>query len=286
MVLLRGAALLAPLALLACAAPAPVAVREAPLSYPPSVRDRIQRFALGEWHEWGGVVVEPGLRRPAPRGQAGPESRTEAFPRVLAYWRAVPDEAGAIRRNRSRYAAALQGVGDGAWGEPAWSAAFVSWVMRSAGVDSREFPGSAAHAFYLDGLLADARDFPASAPFVPHAVSERAPQTGDLVCADRSRRPLSGWEERMAETGQFRPMHCDIVVRAGPFAVEAVGGNVADAVTLSRFAADGTGRLLPRPPGEPAFFVVMENRLGRLPPFDAVPAPAAPAPIPPGVPGS
>lgn len=246
-----------------------MAVREPPLPYPPGVRERIVRIALAEWEEWGSVVAEPGAARP----EGGAESSLAAFPRVLAYWRAAPDEGGAVARNRARYAALL-GAGPGTarpgavWSEPAWSAAFVSWVMRSAGVDGREFPGSAAHAFYLDGLLADARDFPDAAPFVPHGWGGRAPGPGDLVCADRSRAPLADLRERRAEAGRFRPMHCDVVVRAAPGAVEAVGGNVADAVTLTRYAADPeTGRLLPRPPGEPVGVGVVENRLGRLPPF-------------------
>jgi hypothetical protein len=46
--------------------------------------------------------------------------------------------------------------------------------------------------------------------------------------------------------------------------VEAVGGNVRDAVTLARFPADEAGRLLR---GERPFLVVMENRLGRTPPW-------------------
>jgi hypothetical protein len=62
-------------------------------------------------------------------------------------------------------------------------------------------------------------------------------------------------------------MHCDIVVAAGPGAVEAVGGNVADAVTRTRFPADAFGYLLQQPAGAPAWFVVFENRLGRLPPW-------------------
>ena len=251
-------------ALSGCAAPPAGPARGPPLSYPPSARERVVRLALAEWHEWGEVTAEPGAPRPT---GPGPETTLSAFPRVLAYWRAVADEGGAIARNRARYAAALNGAATTPWGEPAWSAAFVSWVMRSAGVDAREFPGSASHAYYLDGLLADARDFPALAPFVPHGVAERAPVPGDLVCADRSRRPLRDWRERTVETGQFRPMHCDIVVRVGPFVVEAVGGNIADAVTLSRFAADASGFLLPRPPREPVLFAVMESRLGLLPPF-------------------
>jgi hypothetical protein len=59
-------------------------------------------------------------------------------------------------------------------------------------------------------------------------------------------------------------MHCDIVVSAGPGIVEAVGGNVADAVTLARWPADGEGRVLA------PLLVVMENRLGRLPPWGSL----------------
>ena len=257
----------------ACAAPAPP-VREAPVAYPPSVRARMLRIAEAEWVEWGLVAVGPGLPRPA----MGAEGAMDSFPRVLAYWRAVPDAeaAAAIARNRARWSAALAGTSrEGVWSEPAWSAAFVSYVLRAAGVDEREFHGSAAHAFYLDAILRDARDFPAQAPFVPHDPAARAPEPGDLICADRSRRPLTGWRDRLAEEGRFRPMHCDIVLRLeeGPAgrSAGAVGGNVADAVTLTRYATDAAGFLLPRAPGEPVVVAVIENRLGRLPPFQPMP---------------
>ena len=36
-------------------------------------------------------------------------------------------------------------------------------------------------------------------------------------------------------------MHCDIVVATGPGVVEAVGGNVLDSVTRTRFPADASG---------------------------------------------
>jgi hypothetical protein len=62
-------------------------------------------------------------------------------------------------------------------------------------------------------------------------------------------------------------MHCDIVVRARPGSVEAIGGNVRDAVSLARFPTDASGALLPRQQGGPTWFAVFENRLGRLPPF-------------------
>ena len=259
------AALVLVLAAAGCAAPPPP--REPPIAYPPSVRERMLRIAEAEWEEWGRIATGPGLPRPP----TGAEGAAGSFPRVLAYWRAVPDgEAeSAIARNRARWSATLGGLlpREGVWSEPAWSAAFVSYVMRAAGVDEREFHASAAHAFYVDAMLRDAREFPAQAPFVPHAPAGRAPAPGDLICADRSRRPLAAWQDRLAEAGTFRPMHCDIVLRNGPGAAEAVGGNVADAVTLTLYATDAAGLLLPRAPGEPVVFAIMENRLGRLPPF-------------------
>ena len=69
-------------------------------------------------------------------------------------------------------------------------------------------------------------------------------------------------------------MHCDIVVGSEPGFVLAVGGNVGDAVSRTRFPADASGYLLPQPPGSPVLFAVFENRLGRLPPWgdSAIPA--------------
>lgn len=251
-------------ALLALGACAPI---EPPLSYPPSARERMLRIATAEWRDWGSIVIDPTLPPNSPQ-----ESRTDNFPRVLAYWRAVPDEDGAVARNRARYRAGSERL----WSEPAWSAAFISYVMRAAGVDAREFPPSAAHAFYIDAMIADAARFPDLAPFIPQEPELYAPRIGDLICADRSDAPLRSWRERAADHGRFRPMHCDIVVRVRPGQVEAIGGNVRDAVSLARFPTDASGALLPRPQGDPAWFAVFENRLGRLPPFGPLQAQRSP----------
>lgn len=240
------------LAATGCAAPLPP---EPPLSYPPSARERMLRIAQAEWEDWG--------RQASDAPPNGSEADPANFPRVLAYWRAVPEGAAPIARNRLRYREGDPNL----WREPAWSAAFISFVMRGAGVDAREFPPSAAHAFYLDALIADAQRFPATAPFIPHEVADRAPAVGDLVCADRADTPITSWRQRAADGGRFRPMHCDIVVRVARGHVEAIGGNIRDAVTLSLFSTDAAGRLLPRQPGEPTWFAVFENRLGRLPPW-------------------
>jgi hypothetical protein len=263
-------ALAALLALAGCAAPIrPARPLSQPLVYPPAAAERVVRLALGEWRDWGGVVRDAWPEMPEDAaGMAPAESDPANFPRVLAYWRAVENDEGAIRANRPIYAASLSGMTSTAlWSEPAWSAAFISWVFRSAGVDAREFPPDATHSLYLDALIADADAFPATAPFRPHAPGQYAPRPGDLVCFDRSRARLAHWSERRAEAGIPRPMHCDIVTGVAPGVVEVVGGNVGDTVTLTRYPADAAGFLASAPPGRAPILLVMESRLGRLPPF-------------------
>lgn len=259
------------LLLAGCAAQPQVATVSPPLSYPPAARERMIRLALNEWRDWGCVVTglpAPSLATCERPGIPRPESAPENFPRVLAYWRIVPNAEGAIPNNRGLYAAALRGEATptALWASPYWSAAFISWIMASAGVDTPEFKPDAAHSAYLDHLDALAAAWPTLAPFLPRDPASYAPGAGDLVCRDRSRRPLASWSERAVERGQFRPMHCDIVVEVGAGVVELVGGNVSDSVTLTRLAADGAGRLVP---GEFRAVVIMENRLGRTPPWSS-----------------
>jgi len=234
-----------------------------PLSYPPSAAERVIRIAMEEWRDWGSLI------RPAfAEGSHGnPEGDADSFPRVLAYWRAVPEDGDAIATNRRRYEELLHTGESTLWADPAWSAAFISFVFRNAGVDAPEFPYNAAHVLYLDGMTATARAWPDRAPFLPRSPRDYAPRQGDLVCRDRSRTPLLDWAERQAEAGVFRPMHCDIVVSTAPGVVRAVGGNVGDAVTMVVFETDGPGHLLPAPPGRAPIVVIMQSRLGRLPPW-------------------
>src|SRR4051794_17046838 len=140
---------------------------------------------------------------------------------------------------------------------PAWSAAFISAMARRAGIPESDLPSAARHARYIDAVLARAIADPEGARFRPYAPEEWAPRPGDLLCADRSVVPLAHWSMRLMEVGRPRPMHCDIVVRNGPGMVETVGGNVQDLVVLRRLPANGDGRVLPAPPGQPPFVLIL-----------------------------
>jgi hypothetical protein len=260
----------------ACAAPQPPGPTETEPVSP------LARVALAEWEAWGRIVVEgwPGVR------PAETATTPDRFARLLGYWTTVPGGSGVARRlsgQRSVIAVALTRHGSAAapggddagatattavpWPEdiglyahPAWSAAFISAVMRRAGVPEGELPSSARHAGYIDAVLARAITDPHGARFRPHAPDERAPRPGDLLCADRSTVPLPHWSARLAETGRPRPMHCDVVVRNGPGAVEVVGGNVQDLVVLRRVPSGAAGRVLPAPPGQPPFVLVLATQ--------------------------
>ena len=126
-------------------------------------------------------------------------------------------------------------------GDYAWSAAFVSYVMRIAGAGPR-FPYSASHSDYIDiakrtgagpdvGLAGDRR-----------SVQRRyAPQPGDLICLGRGSARDLRYDDLPA--GHF-PGHCDIVVDTSvPGQIAVVGGNVDDAVTLKHVPVTPDGKL-------------------------------------------
>ena len=72
----------------------------------------------------------------------------------------------------------------------AWSAAFISYVMREAGTGP-QFPYSAAHAFYVDaGWHADRSAHPRYA-FRAERVETYAPETGDSSASAPARTATS-----------------------------------------------------------------------------------------------
>ncbi|WP_246526663.1 DUF2272 domain-containing protein [Plastoroseomonas hellenica] len=264
---------LIPFFVAACAGPpAPAAPPASPLA----------RAALAEWEAWGRVAVDgwPAMR------PSDIVATPERFARLIEYWSAVPDGGAVVPRLVGLRAAllALQTEpnggdatgGDGAgtaaaqlpptpedigvYARPAWSAAFISAVARWAGIAESDLPSSSRHASYIDAVLERAITDPERAYFRPHAPEERVPAPGDLLCADRSTTPLMHWSMRLGEIGRPRAMHCDVVVRAGPGVVEAVGGNVEDLVVLRRLPADREGRVLPAPPGEASFVLILAAR--------------------------
>ncbi|WP_369796798.1 DUF2272 domain-containing protein [Belnapia sp. F-4-1] len=248
---------------------APAPVPPTVVSYPQETRDRLLRILNQEWREWGSQTVDArdGSLEKIPNRLE--ENDRAAFSKVLAYWIAVGNQSF-INRNKFAYSQGSNGVActaselksDGdpvIWGCQPWSAAFISYVARSAGIDRLEFAPSDGHRGYVDALDALAATHGGKVAFYPREINAYRPRVGDLVCSDRSEGPrISTMAERRKEVGLGRPMHCDFVVAVRPDAVEVIGGNVGQGVTKVIYKTEQG--FLQR--NARHWFVIFENRIG------------------------
>jgi hypothetical protein len=101
----------------------------------------------------------------------------------------------------------------------AWSAAFISWVVRTAGA-GEAFCYSAAHGDYITWAKAN-REQNTCSPFRLFRKDEVSVQPGDILC--RSRGAPGTYQTVQPGSGY----HCDIVVAvgAGSTSVTTIGGN-------------------------------------------------------------
>ncbi len=138
-----------------------------------------------------------------------------------------------------------------------WSAAFISWVMREAGVSNYLFPSAPSHRDYLSHIMTVGRDNPEAA-FIPHTIQEYKPKPGDLICANRGAGYFGEVVEELPMSLNAK-LHCDIVVEVEGKTLHAIGGNVRNSVSKSilTLSQDGYLQLTQHRP----WFLIIENRL-------------------------
>jgi hypothetical protein len=225
-----GAALILALLLGGCAAapPLPPFITK---PYEPFSRAEAIAVAWREWRLWGGRLDEA-----RPQADDKPERAPGLWQRVGEYWwiglgGRLPEAAWTGKHDsEGRIFAASRD------GQFAWSAAFISYVMRLAGA-GRLFPYAADHASYVDAAAAGR-----AAGLVAERPERYPPVPGDLICHGRD------WADglRFADLPQPRhwPGHCALVVETAPGSVSAISGNVEDAVALTRVPATAAGMLM------------------------------------------
>ena len=199
-----------------------------------------------------------------PRGESVP-----AWQRVAQFWEAVPSaEALGVTTSAGRVplaeavadAAAEAGPAElaarestlrAAMMDTPWSAAFISHLMKTAGFTPSEFAFSDSHADYVRAALAasaaEAAGGEAGHAFRACDAATTPPRAGDLLCATRASTAgtveFAALRDAMDARPAGFPMHCDLVVRAdegGDGALETIGGNVVNSVTLSRMRLDAS----------------------------------------------
>ena len=197
-----------------------------------------------------------------------PGDPTPAWQRVATFWRALSDSdppqlrtsVGLVERSealRDPAAAGAQGpraevaireaLLRAAIVDTPWSAAFISYLFKTAGFSRAEFAFSDSHADYVQAAFA-ASEMEAGGRSPTYAfracnIATTRPRAGDLICATRAGTAgIARFDElsaAMAERspGQGFPMHCELVVRSdegGDAKIESIGGNVVQSVTLTR----------------------------------------------------
>lgn len=137
---------------------------------------------------------------------------------------------------------------DGRDTDQAWSAAFISFVVRNAGYQGFMF--SPAHARYIVDAKAKRQAGVANAPFWLFRLNEHKPQLGDLIC--KRRQPGITFDNLPADG--FKS-HCDVVVEVRDRTVRTLGGNVSNSVSMSTFSLDDDGFVKQEGP----LFAIMRN---------------------------
>ncbi len=146
---------------------------------------------------------------------------------------------------------------DGATNQP-WSAAYISDVMKRAGVDN--FESSIKHSTYINGAIEARKAGDTEASHWGYKTDERAPQAGDLLCFARAD---SGATFDDQKGGSYKS-HCDIVTGVRDGFVDVIGGNVGDdvndSVSKRSFTTDENGMV--NDPSKSWIAVLAPQKLG------------------------
>ena len=199
------------------------------LSFEPFSSINTVAIAEREWRGFGSVVDDapPGADLPP---NLRPDKQPGLWQRVADYWWLGQD----FGAREGEWGSLYNPSGTRIDGTPAaWSAAFISYVMRMAGAGPG-FPYTPLHADYINAAARGEGVLRAQRP------ESYAPQVGDLICLGR----LSARKLRFDDlpSGRFFG-HCDLVTATTPGQLTVIGGNVAAGVTMKHVPTTPDGML-------------------------------------------
>lgn len=194
-----------------------------------------------------------------PDAAAEPDDKDIAKPVRLGIARAleaIDKLPASIMLNKAEKEIIKQALIRAAINDVAWSAAFVSAVLRQAGLGDKEFEFSEAHNIYIykafQIALGETTEAQPTGYYRACPPGSAPPRRGDLVCYHRHNKDHGG--KRAAEIRDIvlrdvidRPAvdtihksHCDIVAHVDRKAgrVYVVGGNVQQAVAVKKLVLD------------------------------------------------
>lgn len=131
----------------------------------------------------------------------------------------------------------------------AWSAAFISWVMKVSGAEDN-FPYSPTHAYYVIETTNN-RFNNEKAKFKAYSVDEVKPKPSDIVCRRRGNSNAT-----YDNVSPYDTLHCDIVTDVYKDKIEAVGGNISNKVKKVDISLDSQGYI-----NESGYFTIIKTDL-------------------------
>jgi hypothetical protein len=205
------------------------------LPYAPFTRAEAVAIAQQEWRLFGERVDD---NPPNSNYDEGPQRLPGLWERIGEYWWLGQDSDRRESAWTGMHDESGQQIDDGREDYYAWSAAFISYVMRTAGAGAR-FPYSPSHYVYINIGKEMKLGRTSGWAVIAERADEYAPQLGDLVCFSRTRRPVTYAKLPV----RHFTSHCDIVVARDPGQISVIGGNVDHAVTLKHVPVTADGRL-------------------------------------------
>jgi hypothetical protein len=231
-----------------CAAPDAHAPPFARQPYETFARNDAVAIALDEWRLFGMRVDDNDGAGYVQTDTAMAERQPGGWQRIGEYWweglnANDPDNTwtGKHDAHGQLFPAAVNG-------HYAWSAAFISYVMRIAGA-GRDFPYAADHAFYINYAARAAKGEVRDPLLIAENPLNYAPRLGDLVCSGRGKARSLTYAD--LPTTQNFPAHCAIVTAGAADQISVIGGNVEDAVALTHVPTNNAGMV------GPPWFVVL-----------------------------
>ena len=209
-------------------------------------RAAVVAIALREWRLFGSTVNDDDHLN-----WDKPERNEGLWQRVGEYWYVGMHQAAPEARWTGKHDEFGHEFPPEEDGKYAWSAAFISYVMRIAGAADR-FPYSADHATYINAakrmtLGTDQGGTDQGWLVTAERLDRYAPVPGDLICHGRDQAAALRYDD--LPTAELFPSHCDIVVETpGHGTISVIGGNLQDTVTLRHIPVTADGKLV-RPDG-------------------------------------
>lgn len=164
------------------------------------------------------------------------ENDNEVTDRILKYWK----EGVGIDYSKNIPAAR----------STAWSAAFISYLMKKAGAGDK-FKYAASHSVYIRDAIKNRKENNNN-PFKGYKPEEVKVEVGDLVCYARNNSGAN------YNTTSSYESHCDLVTNTSKNKASSIGGNVSNSVTETIVPLTDSGKI-DLSKTDKDYFVVIKN---------------------------